>query len=140
MNPAILLAIPILLLIACQSKQKNNYQNLNQAIGWDEANPYTTVLFCKLNELNSDLSKSTTKRNFDEAVLQELRINKLGDQAENDGQTETDFHFIVQKDYQRAINTIISVAKIHKLEDRISIFIREYESPDNWTDKVVYQQ
>ena len=119
MKPAILLAIPILLLIACQSKQKNNYQNLNQAIGWDEANPYTTVLFCKLNELNSDLSKSTTKRNFDEAVLQELRM---------------------MKDYQKAINTIISVAKIHKLEDRISIFIREYESPDNWTDKVVYQQ
>jgi hypothetical protein len=95
MKPAILLAITFFLLISCQPKQKNNYQNLNQAIGWDEPNPYTTVLFCKLNGLNSDLSKSTNKRKFDEAVLQELRINKLGDQAENDGQTETDFHFIV---------------------------------------------
>lgn len=140
MKPAILFAITISVMISCQSNQSNNYQNLNQAIGWDEPNPYTTVLFCKLIELNSDFSNSTNKRKFDEAILQELRTNKLGDQAENDAQTETDFHFIVQKDYQQAINTIISVAKIHKLEDRISIFIREYESPDNWTDKVVYQQ
>lgn len=140
MKPATLFAITISVMISCQSNQSNNYQNLNQAIGWDETNPYTTVLFIKLNELNSDYSNSPDKRKFDEAVLQELKINKLGDQAENDAQTETDFHFIVQKDYQQAINTIISVAKIHKLEDRISIFIREYESPDNWTDKVVYQQ
>lgn len=83
MKPAILLAIPILLLSSCKSKQKNNYQNLNQAISLDEPNPYTTVLFCKLNELNSDFSNRPDKRNFDEAVLQELRINKLGGQAEN---------------------------------------------------------
>lgn len=68
--------------------------NLNKAIGWDTSNPeIIAILFIRLNQLASDSDAIVIKRSFDEAVLQEFKEKKIGDQAENDKKDETDFHF-----------------------------------------------
>ena len=96
------------------------------------------VLFIKVNQLATDSSHITEKRKLDEAVLKELKANRIGDQAENDEQSEMDLHFIVSKDYQKAIAAILSVAKSYRIEQQITVYKRAYQSLNKWTDKVIY--
>jgi hypothetical protein len=60
--------------------------------------------------------------------LQELRSNRIGDQADKDEQGEADFHFIVSKDYQKAVAAILLVAKRYKMEQQVTVYKREYRS------------
>ena len=121
------------------SKQETKQWNLNQTVGWNGANPDDfTVLFIKSNQMSATSNHIAGKRKFDEAVLQELKTNRIGDQAEKDEQGETDFHFIVSKDYQKAIAVILSVAKNYNIEQHITVYKRDYQSYDKWADKVVY--
>ena len=126
---------------ACMTKQETKQWNLNQTVGWNSPNPDDfAVLFIKTDQLAATSDGIIVKRKLDEAVLQELKINRLGDQAENDEQSETDFHFIVSKDYQKAIATILAVAKTYKIEQQITVYKRDYQSYDKWIDKVVYPE
>ena len=59
------------------------------------------------------------KRKLDEAVLKELKTNRIGDQAENGDQSQTDFHFIVSKDYDEGIHVILSVVKTYNMEQQV---------------------
>ena len=121
------------------TKKERKQWNLNQTVDWKSANPDDfTVLFIKSNKLATTSNHIADKRKFDEAVLQELKTNRIGDQAENDEQSETDFHFIVSQDYQKAIAAILSVSKTYNMEQQITVYKREYQSYDKWTDKVVY--
>jgi uncharacterized protein YpbB len=121
------------------TKQETKQWNLNQTVGWKSANPDDfAVLFIKTNEFPATSNQIADKRKFDEAVLQELKTNRIGDQAENDEQSETNFLFIVSKDYQKAIAAILSVAKTYNMEQEITVYKRDYQSYDKWTDKIVY--
>lgn len=48
------------------------------------------------------------------------------------------FIFIVFKDYQQAISAIHTIAKAYKIDQKITVYKRDYQSHDKWTDKVVY--
>lgn len=121
------------------STQETTQWNLNQTVRWKSANPDDfTVLFIKSNKLAATSTDIAAKRKFDEAVLQELKTKRIGNQAENDEQSETDFHFIVSKDYQKAIAAILSVSKTYNMEQQITVYKRDYQSYDKWTDEVVY--
>jgi len=121
------------------AKKKTKQWNLNQTVGWKSHNPRDfAVLFIKVNQLATDSSHITEKRKLDEAVLKELKANRIGDQAENDEQSEMDLHFIVSKDYQKAIAAILSVAKSYSIEQQITVYKRAYQSLNKWTDKVIY--
>lgn len=86
----------------------------------------------------ADPGQLGAKRRFDAAVLKALRANRIGEQAENDEERETDLHFVVSKDYRKAMATILNVAKTYKREHQITVYQRDYQSFDKWTDKVVY--
>ena len=121
------------------TKQGTKQWNLNQTVNWKSVNPDDfTILFIKTNLFPATPIQIADKRKFDEAVLQELKTNRIGDQAENDEQSETDLHFIVSKDYKKAIAAILSVAKIYNMEQEITVYKRDYLPYDKWTDKVVY--
>ena len=126
-------------MIAGKIKFGTKEYNLNQTIGWksDEPQEYE-VLIIKSSQLSGKSDRIVDKKKFDEAVLHELQTNKIGDQAENDEQNETDIHFIVSKDYQKALAAILSVAKTYKIEQQITVYKRDYQSFDKWTDKVIY--
>lgn len=139
MTRPLLIFLIILLLTACLTKKGTKQLNLNQTIGWKSDNPNDyTVLFIKTNQLAANADHIPDKRKFDEAVLKELKANRIGDQAENDEQSEKDFHFIVSKDYQKAVATILSVAETYNMKQQITVYQRVYQSFDKWTDKVVY--
>jgi hypothetical protein len=127
----------VMFLAACETK----HWNLNQTVGWKSVNPKDViVLFIKWNDIATNANGINDKRKFDEAVIKELKIKKLGDRAENDEETETDLHFIVRKNYQKALTAILSVAKNYQIEQQIKVYQREYRSFDKWTDKIVYPQ
>jgi hypothetical protein len=127
----------VMFLTSCKNKQ----WNLNQTIDWKSVNPKNfTVLFVKWNEIATNAKGIKDKKNFDEAAIKELKIKKLDDQAENDDESETDLHFIVKKDYQKALAVILSVAKKYQIEQPIKVYQREYRSFDKWTDKIVYPE
>lgn len=139
-RPPILFLV-VLLLIACETKQKTKQWNLNQTIGWKSENPNDfTVLYVKWNRMASDSSHLINKKKFDEAILKELKAKRLGNQAENDEKTETDIHFVVPNEYQNVIAIIRSVAKTNDIEQNITVYLRDYKSYDKWTDVVVYPE
>ena len=138
MKELIFILLTILLLTACITKKTKQW-SLNQMVGWKSANPNDlTVLFIKSNRKPVNSDEIRDKRKLDEAVLKELKANRIGDQAENDEPSETDFHYVVSKNYQKAIAAILSVAKAYKMGQQITIYKRDYQSFDKWTDKVVY--
>jgi|GEM_PF-5871781 len=123
------------------TKKESKQWKLNQTIGWKSPNPDDfAVLFIKTDQWHATSDGIIEKRKFDEAVLQELKTNRLGDQAENDEQSKTDFCFIVSKDYHKVIDAIHSVAKTYKIEQQITVYKRDYQSYDKWIDKVVYPE
>jgi hypothetical protein len=62
----------------------------------------------------------------------------LGTKAENDLPSENEYHFVVGKNYQKAILKILEVAKYQGLQDQITVYKRNYQSEINWTNIVVY--
>jgi hypothetical protein len=134
-----LLFFTVLLISACTENESRYPKNLNQAIGWDKSIPEEySVIYIKLDLIDSIQDKTIHKQQLDEAILRSLEINKLGTIAENDLPSENDFHFIVGKDYQKAILKIMEVAKYKGLKDHITIYKRDYKSEKNWTDKIIY--
>lgn len=129
----------IFLLTGCKTKQKTGQWNLNQTVGWKSVNPNDyTVLFIRWSQRTADSTQISQKKKLDEAVLTELKSNRLGDQAENDEPTETDLHFVVSKDYKKAVAVILSVAKSFNVEQKVAVYKRDYDSFDKWADKIVY--
>lgn len=136
MIKSVTICLLVFLITACGSKQGN----LNNTIGWKsiDTDDYT-ILFLKRNGLSStDSSLLNAKRKLDNLILEKLRTNKLGDQAENDDQTETDLHFLVGKNYEKALTAIIFITRHYKIEQDLIIYQREYTSFDKWSDKVIY--
>jgi len=126
-------------MIGCKTKQKTGQWNLNETIGWESIMPDDyTVLLIRWNQTTGDSTQIIQKTKLDEAVLKELRTNRLGDQAENDKLTETDLHFIVSKDYKNALAVILAVAESFDLEQKVAVYERDYDSFDKWADKIVY--
>jgi hypothetical protein len=139
LNRHVLIILIFSLPIACKTKVETKEWNLNQTIGWKSDNPDDfAVLFLRLKRLSANSRQIADKRKFDEAVLQELRMRSIGVRAENDEPSEIDFHFVVSKDYQKAIAAILSVAKTYNMEQQITVYKRDYQAYDKWTDKVVY--
>lgn len=139
MTQSLMIFLIVFLLFACTNKQETKQWNLNQSIGWEGENPDDyTVLLIKWTQAVDSSGQISEKKAFDEAVLKELRSSQLGDQAENDDQSETDLYFVVPKDYKKALTAILSVAKSCNVEKNVTIYRREYESFDQWTDKVVH--
>jgi hypothetical protein len=139
MTQRLLIFLTVLLLIACETKQKRGQWNLNETLGWEPGNPDDfTVLFVKWNRIDGSSDHISDKKKFDEAVLKELQAKGIGNRAENDEKTETDLHFVVSKDYQKAIVIILSLAKTYSVEQQITVYQRDYQDLDKWTDKKVY--
>jgi len=126
-------------MIGCKTKQQTGQWNLNQTVGWKSVNPDDyAVIFIIWKQTTDDTSQISQKKRLDEVVLKELKTNRLGDQAENDEPRETDLHFVVSKDYKKAIAIIISVAKDFDVEQKVVVYKRDYASFDKWTDKIIY--
>jgi hypothetical protein len=139
MTRLLLIFLIVSLLIACNTKVETKQWNLNQTIGWKRDNPNEfAILFTKADRLPTSIDQKADKRRFDEAVLQELKTNRIGDQTDNDEPSAADFHFVVDKDYRKAITAILLLAKTYKLQQHITVYKRDYHSEDKWTDKVVY--
>ena len=139
MTQRIFIIVIVFLMIGCKAKDNSGQWNLNQTVGWQNVNPNDyTVLFIRWNQTTDDSTQISQKKKFDEAVLKELITNRLGDRAENDEPTETDSHFVVSKDYKKAIAVILSVAKSFDVEQKVTLYKRDYDSYDKWADKIVY--
>ena len=135
----LLLLFTVLFISSCTESESRYPKNLNQAIGWDKPilEEYS-IIYIKLELTDSIQDKTIHKKQLDEAILRSLETNKLGTLAENDFPVENDLHFIVGKDYQKAILKIREVAKYQGLIDHITIYKRNYKSEKNWTDKIIY--
>jgi hypothetical protein len=106
-------------------------------MGWKPLTPDDySILFVKLKQVNGDTSLQF-KSILDAAILKSLREKHLGDQAENDEETETDLHFVVSKNDEKALTAIYLAGRQLRLEQHITIYRREYVSPEKWTDKLV---
>ena len=141
MTRPLLIFLSILLLTSCLIKQRTKQWNLNDTLGWESLNPEDiTILFIKLSQSPANSDHIANKRKLDEAILRELKTNRIGDQAENDEQSETDLHFIILKDYQKAVSIILSVAMTYNMDGQIKVYKREYQPNDKWADKVVYPE
>jgi uncharacterized lipoprotein YajG len=139
MTQRIFIIVIIFLMIGCKTKQQTGQWNLNQTVGWKSVNPDDyAVIFIIWKQTTDDTSQISQKKRLDEVVLKELKTNRLGDQAENDEPRETDLHFVVSKDYKKAIAIIISVAKDFDVEQKVVVYKRDYASFDKWTDKIIY--
>ena len=126
---------------ACKTTQKTRQWNLNQTVGWKSLNPNDyTVLFIRWNQTAADSTQKSQKKELDTAVLKELKSKRLGVEAENDEQTETDLHFLVSKDYKKAMTVILSVLKNLNIEEKVAVYKRDYVSFDKWEDKIVYHK
>ncbi len=126
-----------MLLFACQGKQSGQW-NLNKAIGWEPGSPSNyAILFLTLDSTLADSMVISRKKELDKAIIETLRQQNLGDQAENDEPTEADLHFLVPKNYERALNVILSVVKDYNLQQHIKVYRRDYDDSGKWTDKVV---
>ena len=135
MNKSLSIILITFLFTACKTKKRN----LNHSIGWESANPDDyTILIVKWNQISSDSSLLAYKSKFEEAVLKELKSNQLGEQAENDDQKTSDLILVVQKNYKKALETIITVSKSYNVEQKITVYQRDYNSYDKWEDRVVY--
>ena len=136
----LLLFLLILFISACSENESRTPKNLNQAIGWDTPilDEYS-IIYIKLNHIDSIKDRTILKKQLDEDILRSLEKSKLGTKAENDLQSEIDFHFVVDKDYKKAILKIQEVAENQGLTDHITVFKRDYQSENNWTDKIIYR-
>ena len=131
----------IFLMTGCKTNQKTRQWNLNQTVGWKSLNPNDyTVLFIRWNQTTADSTQKSQKKELDTAVLKELKSKHLGDEVENDEPTETDLHFLVSKDYKNAMAIILSVLKSLNIEEKVTVYKRDYVSFDKWEDKIVYHK
>lgn len=135
----LLLFLLILFISACTERKSRTPRNLNQAIGWEETiQKEYSIIYIKLNHIDSIQDKTILKNQLDEEILSILEKSKLGTKAENDLPSENDYHFVVGKNYQKAILKILEVAKYQGLQDQITVYKRNYQSEINWTNIVVY--
>ncbi len=135
-----LLFFTFLFITACTESERRIPKNLNQAIGWDKPTlEEYSIIYLKLNHIDSIKDKTILKKQLDEDILRSLEKSKLGTKAENDLQSEIDFHFVVDKDYKKAILKIQEVAKNQGLQAHITVYKRDYQSENNWTDKIIYR-
>ena len=106
---------------------------------WEKIDPNDFIVInIHWTKNKKDSSDLQFKREFDEAVLVEFQSEKLGDQAGNDVETETDYNFIVQRNYQPALNAIVKIAGEYKIEKDIIVHQREYTDGTSWVDKTLY--
>lgn len=127
------------LLSACNTRQQSKQWNLNQSIGWKgkDSDDYT-VLFIRFNQKVTDSNQIKKKKKMDETILNELKLKQLGNQVENDDQTDTDLHFIVSKDYNKALKVINAIVKSYNLEKDVTVYQRKYLSAEKWTDIILH--
>ena len=141
MTQRLFIILIIFLLTSCNNKQRSGEWNLNQTVGWKSINPNDyTVLLIRWSQTIADSTQISNKKKWDEAVLKELKSNHLGDEVENDQPTETDLHFMVSKDYKNALEIILSVAKDFGVEQKVTVYKRDYDSFSNWADTIVYPE
>jgi len=135
-HPALILLL-FISLASCETKTETHQWNLNETIGW-KPDVVLTVLYVKWNGLQEDTILLQDKRALDSSILEALQNDRLGELAGNDSAAETDLHFVVAKDYKKALNAIVEVMKAHNVEQNVKVIRREYEADDTWKDKIVY--
>ena len=118
----------------CQTKQ----WNLNKSIGWDSDDAQYNIVYTKLATNPRDSSLQLKKARLDSAILRFLEIKRLGDQAENEDSTDTNMHFVIVKDYNKTIDSIVTIARLQNMAGEINIVERLYKSSNSWADKTVY--
>jgi hypothetical protein len=135
----LLLLFTVLFISSCTESESRYPKNLNQAIGWDKSIPEEySIIYIKLDLIDSIQDKTILKKQLDEAILSSLHTYKLGTKAENDLPSENEYHFVVGKNYQKAILKIQEVANNQGLKDHITVYKRDYQSEKNWSDKIIY--
>ena len=123
----------------CQIEYGTGQWNLNKSLAWKNKNllDYTT-LFIKFSEENADSSVLVNKKKLNAAIAEELLKNGLGDPVEYDISKETEMHFVVSKDYERALKVILSIVDTIDLKQKVIIYQRDYKTYRNWVDIVIY--
>ena len=123
----------------CEIEYGTGQWNLNKSLGWKSKNllDYTT-LFIKFSEENADSSVLVNKKKLNAAIAEELLKNGLGDPVEYDISKETEMHFVVSKDYERALKVILSIVDTIDLKQKVIIYQRDCKTYRNWVDIVIY--
>ena len=115
--------------------------NLNKSIGWESPNPDNDAVLYVKNKIgvldSNDINK---KAEFDSAALSELTSLGLGIQAEKDTPEESDYHLVVSKKYQRALDMLVSLGRFHKMQQQIIVYERRYLDWDRWEDHIIYPE
>src|SRR5687768_5881796 len=108
----------ILFASLCIASCDDGQWNLNKTIQW-KAEPEFSILILRWRDKHSGTSSLPVKRSLDSLVLEDLRSNQLGEEAEPDEAEETDLHFVVAKDYRKALLRIIEILKNKRLPDKV---------------------
>lgn len=111
---------------------------MNKSIGWDSGDTQFNILYTKLATNPKDSSLQTRKAQLDSAILKYLEINQLGEQVENEDSTETNMHFVIVKNYDKTIDSIVTIAEMKNMARDIDLVERVYKSFNSWADKTVY--
>jgi hypothetical protein len=120
-------------LASCRTKQ----WRLDQSINW-KPHVDLSVLYVRWRDVQQDTVLLQNKHSLDSSILDALERSRLGEIVENDSTSETERHFVVAKDYQKAVDTIVEVARMQSAEERIEVVKRAYETDDKWRDSIVY--
>ena len=139
MKHPVLILLLFISVASCETKTETHQWNLNETIGW-KPDVDLTVLYVKWNGLQQDTILLQDKRALDSSILEALQTDRLGELTGNDSAAETNLHFVVAKDYKKALKAIIEVAKAHNAEEKVEVIKRDYEADDKWKDKIVFPQ
>lgn len=97
-------------------------------------------MFLKLNANTADSTKLSQKEELDEKIATTLRKKGVGDQAADDEQSETDLHFVLPKNYDKALQVMLSVIKDYGYQDRVTFWRRDYDSLGRWSDQMIMRK
>jgi hypothetical protein len=126
--------LTLMCLTGCRTKQ----WNLNKSIGWDSDDTQYKIIYTKLATNPKDSSLQIAKTRLDSAILNYLEVNRKGEQAENEDSTDASMHFVIVTDYDKTIDSIVTIAKTRNMARDINVVERVYKSFNSWTDKTVY--